>query len=515
MERFLEKFGSIVTGVLSGFDRLVFRGALRSLSYVNGVVGYLLRRQVRFVDFGAFVQAQTAQLVEASLRAAGEQGRPVRYLASSRWSKEEIAETIARQDQVREGLVCVLKSVEPCFTYELRRDRETKTARIAACRRKCTFLYHYWKDPRLGMMSARIQTWLPYPIQVCLNGREWLARQLDGAGIGYRRADNSFSWLEDVAAAQRLMAEQLKTDWPGLLDGLARRLNPAHEEMVGARGAYYWSTHQSEWATDVMFGSAEALASLYPKLTRGAILAFGAEQVLRYVRDVEWQGLYQKRVVSDLRRREEGLRIKHWAGENSLKMYDKPGGVLRLEATINEPRDFKTYRSAEGQPRGPRDWLPMRKGVADLHRRAEVSHRATQRYADALASLEVEQTVGELAEGISRPATWKGKRVRALRLWSPEDHALLEAIARGEGALNGFRNRDLRVRLCPDARDPAAIRRAAARVTRQLRLLRAHRLIRKIPRTHRYILTEKGRNLTTALLQAKTIPVKDLMRLAA
>lgn len=515
MLRFLEKYGSSVKGTLSGFDRLVFRGTLRALSYVGGVVGYLLRKDVRFIDYGEFVKGQTDLLTAASLREAVRCERPIRYLPSSRIDKNRVARQIAEADPVGEGLICVLKSVEPCYTYELHRDRAKKKARIEARQRKCTFLYHYYNDPQFGLMNARIQTWMPYPIQICLNGREWLARQLDRAGIAYRREDNCFSWIEDVEAAQYLMDRQLQSDWAAVLDRIASRLNPAHEEMLGRHHRYYWSTYQSEWAIDVMFGSRQALEELFPKLSRGAIVAFGADQVMRYLRGVKLVPGYDGRIVSDYRRREEGLRVKHWARNNSLKMYDKPKGVLRVETTISDPGDFRAYRPIEGQREGKRAWLRMRKGIADLHRWAEVSQAAAERYYDALAALDSDRCFGEVLDPPCHPTRWKGKRVRALRPFSPEDHRLLTAIARGEGMLNGFRNRDLRLLLHPGSPSAETTRRLSARITRQIRMLRAHGLIRKVPRTHRYLLTEKGRQLTNALLQVQTVGIQKLMELAA
>ena len=246
MEVFNRKFSNSVTGILSGFDRLVLRGHLRSISHKMGVVGLLLAKGIKFVDFADYVERQTRLLTAASLAAAVELGRPVRYLASSQISKEETARAIARADAVAEGLICVLKCIEPCQSFELVRNREKKKATIEPRRRKCTFLYHYWMDPQFGLMSGRIQTWLPYSIQVCLNGREWLARALDAAGIAYRKQDNCITWVEDLAAAQALFDRQLATDWPAMLEAVARRLNPAHEAMLGRRHAYYWSVYQSE-----------------------------------------------------------------------------------------------------------------------------------------------------------------------------------------------------------------------------------------------------------------------------
>lgn len=187
------------------------------------------------------------------------------------------------------------------------------------------------------------------------------------------------------------MNEQLTSNWPKILDTLAFRLNPWHEQRVNS--SYYGSVYPSEWAVDTMFGSAQTLNRLYPKLASRAILAFNSEQIMRYLRDVSTKfSVYQGRVVSDLRKREEGFRVKHGIGDNSLKMYDKPGGVLRVETTIDDPGDFKSYRPIPGKREGAKAWLPMRKGIADLHRRAEVSHAAAERYYNALATLDADSS---------------------------------------------------------------------------------------------------------------------------
>src|SRR5258707_11883613 len=86
---------------------------------------------------------------------------------------------------------------------------------------------------------------------------------------------------------------------------------------------------------------------------------------------------FEGEVVSDVRRREDGVRVKHWVNENSIKMYDC-GQVLRIETTINNAKEFKAYRSSEQDPEGEKAWRPMRRGVADLHRRAEVSQAANE-----------------------------------------------------------------------------------------------------------------------------------------
>lgn len=522
MQEFVAKHVAHVIGTLSGFDRLVFRGTMRALSSRSGLMSYLWAVQVRLTDFAAHALKLTEQLKDASLSLARQSGRPVQYLTSATSTKEDIARRIAAAEHIDQGLICVLTAVEPCWSFEIVRDHASKRIEAEPRYRKCLHLYHYQIHPRFGFMSARIQTWLPFRIQICVNGREWLARSMDAAGLHYVQRDNCFTWLEHAERAQHLMDQQLRSDWPALLRGIARSLNPLHETMFAAFPMeYYWSTYQSEWATDVMFRHPAGLAHLYPRLVRHGLTTFLSPDVMRFLgRKAPPHGNLPPRleaeVVSDVKRRAEGVRIKHRVGENSVKMYDKQGSVLRVETTINDVDDFKTFRAPEGRPDAEPSWQRMRKGVADLHRRADVSQAANDRYLQALASVEDTTSLGELAARLCRPVRYQGRRVRAINPHAPEDSALLQAISRGEFTLNGLRNRDIRALLFPKpARNQADQKRQAAAISRKLRLLRAHRLIRKVPHTHRYHLTKAGRSAVTALIAARNASTQQLTKLAA
>jgi hypothetical protein len=294
---------------------------------------------------------------------------------------------------------------------------------------------------------------------------------------------------------------------------------------------YYWSTYQSEWATDIMFHSPAVLARLYPKLIHHGLTKFLSPDVMRFLgRNIppsgNLHGNLQAEVVSNVKHRPEGVRIKHWVGENSIKVYNKnqpcpraPGpreaSILRVETTINAVADFKTFRAPENKSDAAPSWQRMRKGVADLHRRAGVSQAANERYLDALASVENTTSLGELTARLCRPAKHKGRRVRALNPHAAGDAALFAAINRGEFALNGFRNRDLRGLLfSKTSRSKSECQRQTAAVSRKL-LLRAHHLIRKVPHTHRSHLTAAGRDVVTPLITACNTSAQELTKLAA
>jgi hypothetical protein len=191
--------------------------------------------------------------------------------------------------------------------------------------------------------------------------------------------------LADAAQAQKLADQQLRTDWKGLLNRLVWQVHPAHHELFGEQEfSYYWSALETEWATDVLFRSPQTLAALFPTFQRYAMTQFGSQDVLRLLGRCPQVRRYKtSEITTSLKTREEGTRVRHSLNANSVKMYDKQGSVLRVETAINRPGEMKVFRHKEGQPRAPRSWQRLRKGVADLHRRAEIRQKSNARYLEA------------------------------------------------------------------------------------------------------------------------------------
>jgi len=520
---FIAKHAQLIIGFLEGFDRLRLRGTLRSL-YCPGVMeAYLCAQHVKFKDFGAFVERTTDKVKAAAEALAKNLARPLVYVGSSTVRKEDVAREIAREDGVKEGLIGVLKSVEPCQAYSIRRQPEGPGFEFRLEVRKCLHFYFYFEHPRFGFMNLRLQSWLPFQIDVCLNGRHWLGRQLDEAGIAYGKRENAIVWVDDAARAQTLLDQQMKTNWRRELNGLLTQVHPTAAEICRPLSnlEYYWSVSESEYASDVLFARPEALARIYPSLVHHAVRSFGSADVMRFLgRKVPLTtgrvpGHFRGEIISDLKHRPEGIRVKHQMKGNSIKVYDKQGSVLRVETTINRPTEFRVYRRAESKPESPKTWRVLCRNVNELPRRGKISQSANRRYLDALASVSGTIPLFEWAEAVCRPIRRGDRRYRALNPLGARDGALLEIVSRGEFALNGFRNRDLRVRLHPQKTNRQTKRRQASAVTRQLVLLRAHGLVAKVSHTHRYIVTEKGRVTITALLSARRADVDKLTALAA
>ena len=523
MQTFVSRHHHEIQGTLSGFDRLRFVGTLRRLAFLNGLASFLAVTGVLLKDFGDYVFQLSQRIKQASERLAltTPSGR-VHYLASSSQSKEEFVRALPSPTPIGpSGLIAVLSCVEPCRSYEVHRNSQTKHLELRPAIRKCLHYYFDLDHPRFGPMHLRLQTWLPFPIKVVLNGRDWLAQQLDVAGIGYLQKDNTFIALDDFEGAQALLDAQLQVNWPHALNELVDQFHPVHGlGLPPWFEGYYWSVEQSEWATDVVFRSAADLAALYPRLVHHGMTTFSSRDVLRFLQQkIPAQGGVHGRfageVISDLKQRPEGVRIKHASGLNSVKLYDKHGQVLRVETTIHDASGLKVYRPVRDDPEGELKWQELRKGVADLHRRCELSQAANERYLEAMAAVESPTPLGELSGPLCHRLVKDGRRYRALNPLGEEDARLLEFVGRGEHLITGFRNRDVRQCLYGDrSKDAAVHRRQSGRVSRLLALLRAHGLIQKIPKTHRYQVTARGRESIAAILAARAAGVEKLVEAA-
>jgi hypothetical protein len=516
---FIAKHRADVIGTLQGFDRLRLSGTFRALYHPPVMEKYIQKAGFLMKDFKHLVLQTTGKIKAATQQIAQRTQRPLLYLSSSQVRKEEYVRHIAQRDHITSGLIAILSCVEPCRTYTVGGNPRTKMLEAQLGLGKCLHYYFYHFHPRFGFMHLRLQTWFPFLIHVCLNGRNWLASQMTRLGMRYEQRDNCFTWVEDLKRAQQLLDDQLHTRWAIELEKLVRDNHPTCRDICRPLAlSYYWTACESEYATDLMFARPQRLAQLYPRLVHHGIKSFGSRDVLRFLGHkppANGVGKFAGELNSSLKARPEGLRIKHFVNGNSLKLYDKQGSVLRVETTINHPEQFKVWRAKENDPEQKKAWRELRRGVADLPRRAQVSQAANERYLTALAVVDEKTPLSQEAHSICQRVRKDGQSYRALNPWSDKDALILEAVNRGEFVINGFRNRDLRARLFRTDTTHKDQKRRAAVVTRQIRLLRAHGLIRKVPGTHRYVVSQNGRRIITALLSARQADIDKLAALAA
>jgi hypothetical protein len=496
---FLTKFASIISWVLSSFDRVIFKGHL-PISRIYEFENFIdWRLKIRRTDFLEKVGPKWSnRLVEHAKCVAQKQRRLYDYrpgdVDKDAWAKEQL-----EWSPVTEGLVGILCVQESCPTFKLvpGKDRPGFVSRMVPQR----VLYYYFIDRELGLMHVRLQTWAPFTCQVYANGHDYVARQLKQKGIAFKQVDNAFVELADPAAAQRAADRFAKLPWPKILERYARQVNPLLlEELKGM--THYWVVDQAEYATDLRFVSQHALAGLFLRLLEFALLTFTPKKIFCYL-GRKWHERFDGEVQTRYKSvREPGACIKHFMKRNWLKMYDKLGLLLRVETVINQPGEFKVLRACQHRDgTTSKGWFAMCKGVGNLHHYQSHALACNQRYLEALAAVDDPTPSYDKLKKLTERQRDKGRSYAGFNPAREDEARLFAAVLAGDYVVQGFRNKDIRAALYAERPSGHQRHRQSAAIGRLLKRLHVRGLLVKVPRTRRWRVSEQGRTILSDTLK--------------
>lgn len=400
MCKMIDQYADKIKGQFSFFDRMIINGYFRPLLSDQTQIGYLYSMGIPLRNFTEYFKDVTNQLLKQIEDRAGELGRPVVYHPSAKDRNEDIAKGFLLSDPVDEGLICVLKTPESCWTAKVV-SGEGKHF-LKSSHTKCLHYYLYYLDREFGFMFVKLQTWFPFNIQVYINARELMKHVFDVNGISYQCYDNFFTDISDGAKAQEL-ADRFDSTKLCHLDAFEGSLTLFLDTVRKNFGqGCFWCIDQCELANDIMFKERSFLEDIYPSLVGRAFYAFSCTDVFTFMGrkpDPRFQG----EAVSDNKNRPIGCRVKFKLKSNSVKMYDKCS-VLRIETTINDPREFKLFGTVlHHDSTVSKHWKPMGKSISNLYRYAEVSKACNQRFVDAMVDIvpvkSVQQEISSVCSG--------------------------------------------------------------------------------------------------------------------
>jgi len=510
---FSTKYSKDIFGVLSGFDRLIIRGQILHLYPDNNFYYFLKQESVMLKDWNTYAGKITKSIKENIDNYIKENNCQVINVNSPKTSKEGLAKSIIEQEDIQEGLVCAIKSVETCYALTVAYNSSTNKLEKAKQFRKCQHYYLYYLDKEFGLMHVRIQTWFPFAIQIYINGKSYLMRQLDKLGIAYKRYENSITWVEDIEKAQQISDKFQEKKWHSTFDSFAKKLNsflPRIEQIFGKQ-AYYWTIGTSEYATDILFKSKAALQKYYPYFIEYASLCQMGEDIFTFFgRKIRHNTLGE--AVSDRKHFwEQGIRVKFRLDKNSIKMYDK-SSVLRIETTINNPKAFREQKRGKN---GQLKWVQMRKTISNFYRFAEISKACNNRYLNSLTAINkdnnhdkrIEQLCNSKVTKLSKKANSKARKFTGFNLLSNFTTGLFNAILDGAYKIRGFKNKDIQLSLIKigvfEKKELHQKKKYSGKITRLLAKLRAHKIISKLPKTHAYRVTKIGEQIISRILLFK------------
>jgi len=488
-----ERHANQIAGVLSCYDRILVFGTLPKICFAGGMTAYLYEHKIRIFDYPRFAATFRDRLRENAEQLAAENGIQIEHIRKKNFRQEDRVQKILAQRGERPGLVCILSALEPCTTYKPWHDKATGQTYLKPDDGKCLHYYFYFIDEELGLCYVRVPTWLPCRLQIYFNGHNWLAAQLKKRHIAYRLLDNAFVEIGDWAQAQRIADgwQAKRIHWR--LDQFAQRFCPIFRSF-GVH--YHWSVDQCEYATDIVFRRQADLQAIYGNLTRTAIHTVKPDNIATFLgRKLAPQ--FKGELGNRFNIRIEGTRIKHTMGPVSLKIYDKFGRILRLETTVNEVSFFQHYREVEHRDGTcETKWAPMRKTIYSLPALRELLAAANRRYLEFLSTLDDPGAGLDKINRVCKTVQQNDRSYPGFNFFDEDDQMLFEALARGEFNISGLRNKTLRSYLG---------HKSSGQVSRLLRRLRLHGLIKKVGRTYKYYLTTLGKEVIAAGLKLKTL----------
>jgi hypothetical protein len=495
MNTFVERHASKIVGTLSCFDRVIITGTLPDICHAGAMSAFLGARNVRLFDYPQFAMGFREEIRAHAEDMARQNGLTIDFIRRRDFRKEERVKSIVAKRGDHPGLVHIFSAMEPCPSFRPWHDKVSGKTMLKPTEAKCLHYYFYFIHPELGVCYLRVPTWAPFRLQFYFNGHNHLALKLRKSGIAYGLADNAFVQIADFSRAQAL-SDSL--DVKGLhrhLDRIAAEYCPVIRHFPSG---YHWSLMQVEYATDVVFRHQADFQPLYEALTYTAIHAIKPEHVATFL-GRKLTDSYEGEAGNDFHTRIQGTCIKHHLGPAAIKLYDKFGMIGRVECTANDVTFFKHHRTVEHRDGSTAFKLaPLRKSIYSLSVLHQLLRAATYRYLDFLSAIDDPSTGLRALEKISAPVRDGERTYRGFNLFHGTDLDLFQAITRGQFTISGFQARNLR---------PLIANVSRGQLSRILKRLRTHGLIKKIGRRYKYYLTALGRTVATAGLKLRELVV--------
>lgn len=491
-----ERYATEMAGVLHCYDRIVISGQLQPLCYAKGMTKYLYNQGVRIFDYTQFAEPLRDAIRQNAEMLAKANGLAIEFISKVKsFRKEERIQALLQSRGTHPGLVHIFSAMESCQAYRPWHDKGQGKTYVKMTQGKCLHYYFYFIDATLGLCYLRVPTWCPFRLQFYCNGHNLLAGQLASRGVAFELADNAFLAIGDFAAANQLAAGLDVAALHTKLDAFALTYCPV---VVPLQMRYTWSVMQAEYATDIVFRNQSTLQRFYPHLVETLIQAVKPADIATFL-GRKLHGNYQDEMGNRFNQRWLGTRIKHTMGPVTIKMYDKFSLILRIETTVNDVSFFDHYRQVQHRDGTiSTNYAPMKKTIYSLPPLAETLYAVHQRYLKFISDIDTPDGGVDNLQHLVETQIVDNRRYKGFNLLSEEDSSLFRILASGEFTINGFSNRALRQRL------PAL---NSGQVTRLLKRLRVHGIIKRAGKRYRYYLGDLGRRAVALALKLRELVV--------
>jgi hypothetical protein len=471
-----------VTLEIEGIDRMYLNAYVPKLQHELGVVSFFRFHQGYTFASSALMEPITKRFIAAIERLCDERGIPLITFAKGQ-RKDDIAARHRANFPAEEGVLFVGKAQEKATVFRTEHRKHPVTGRGYAWIVRTTAMvnhyYFYCVDRDFGPFFLKFCSYFPYTAKLCINGHEYLKRQLAHEGIAFAALDNGLVSCADPNRAQQICdglgAEQIAALFHKWLTLLPHPFT-AEDQQAGYR--YELSILQAEFSLTQVLDRPVTGRIFFEGVIRENLDLGRPDQVqLVFARRVTKRtpGRFRTRVITEGVVPSLHVDYKH----SRIKQYHKEGRALRTETTINDPRDFTIGKRLNNLPALREVGFSANRRLLDVQRTSHACPMGEDRFQE-----------------LNRPLQVGSQRAPALRFADGWVQALMSVLVLFCFLPRGFTSREFRAHLAPLlGLDPSAI--TPGRTSYHLRRLRLRGLIARTPRTHRYRVTAEG--LRTAL----------------
>jgi hypothetical protein len=495
MELLNEKYKDKVLGTIGCFDRLIIMGTLPGLCYPQGMTCYLNHHGVRIFDYPKFAQPYRDAIRENAKNLARENGIKIHHIRKPNTDKGHVVKShlkkLKKKGKTVEGLFYIISTQEMCSHYTPTYDEKKGECRLERDWSPTIHYYFYFIDKELGLCFVRVPTWLPCRLEIYFNGHNWLASQLDHEGIDYVMGDNAFFDISDFERAQKISDSFDVKALHSFLDYFAETFCPIVKSF---EIKYHWSVMQVEYSTDIVFRKQKDLKEIYDHLVATAIHTVRPDRIATFL-GRKLCGQFKVEIGNRYDVRKEGIRIKHTMGKVWIKMYDKYQTVLRIEIVATDISFFRHYRKVEHRDgTTSKKFTSMKKNIYSLGPLIKVASDANRRYLEFISTIEEKKVGTKRLRKVTQRIEENNRGYRGFNFFDDNDVKVMRILTRGEFNISGFRNKDIRKYL---------YQKSSGQISRILKRLRLHGIIKKATKSCKYYLTKMGKEVLITSMKLK------------
>jgi hypothetical protein len=489
-----ERYTDDIYGTISCYDRIIIKGTAGTFGYAGGMTSFFYQTENKIFDFANIFTPITEQIKSNIEEIAKVNGIKIEYIRKAGvFRKDDRIAEIVQERGCHEGLVHIFSAVEIAKTYKPWHDKESGKTFFKNDQTKCLHYYIYFIDRELGLCFFKVPTIAPFVTTIYFNGHNLLETKLKENSIEYNKQDNAFTFISDFEKAQKLSDNIKVEDIHNALDIFTSKYCPLPPEWGLS---WNYTIQQVEYATDVVFKNSETLKPIYENIIKTAMHTVTPDDIANFL-GKRFSVLFEGEAGSKYNKRILGTRIKHQMGEISVKVYDKFGSILRIEVTSNNVSKLKSFREVQKRDGTTETKMaPVKKSIYSLFVLTQIFKNATRRYLEFISSFDDPSDGLKKLDKVTEPVKENNRNYKGFNFFNKDDERILLAVADGKFTLKGLTNKELRI-LLPD--------KSPGQLSRILKRLRLHGLIKKVGKTYKYYTTSLGKIVIAAGLSFKNM----------